>query len=240
MISASTLIWLLGSGSKPLGLDVEEMTSILAVQTSEERHDPSRDTSRRPGNHVVAVISLPNETTDELERVSVVSRLSRLDGPSASRSCKRFKSQTMSSTGAHNTTLPNLVNSDRITSKRVESLKVDGGPGVHSPFNRSTFVYTDAGLGSTDILSSGICILVSLPEERVRASGIEQDGLSESDGFISDESDEVAFLIKQLADMSVYGTLSFVKSDTLCSMGHLKKIDTLRNGDPVVKYLYTC
>jgi hypothetical protein len=43
----------------------------------------------------------------------------------------------------------------------------------------------------------------------VGAGGIEQDCLGESDGFISDESDEVTFLIKQLADMSVDGALSF-------------------------------
>lgn len=147
-------LWLLGCGSKSLRLDVEEVTSILAVQTSEKGHDPSGDASRRPSNHVIAVISLSNKTTDKLERVAVVSRLSWLNGPSASRSCEGFKSQTMSSTGTHNTTLSNLVKSNRVTSKRVESLEVDRGPGVHSPFNRITCVDTDAGLGSTDILSS--------------------------------------------------------------------------------------
>jgi hypothetical protein len=146
----------------------------------------------------------------------------------------------MSSAGAHNTTLSNLVDSNGVTSKRVEVLEVDRGPGVHSPFNRSTSVHTDTGLGSTDILSSGIGILVSLPKERVGAGRIEQDRLSESDGFVSDESDKVTFLVKYLADMSIDGTLPFIESDILCSMSNLKKVDALRDGDPIVKYLYTC
>jgi transcription antitermination factor NusG len=67
MITLLIIIGFLGSGRKPLGLDEEEMTSILAMQTSEKRNYPSGDASRWPSNHVIAVVSLSKKAADELE-----------------------------------------------------------------------------------------------------------------------------------------------------------------------------